>query len=61
MYLKIALQDTTTRIDGESLHSCVKPKEWWINIAEKYFTIIDTKVERPNTVWESLLIKGDAK
>ena len=61
MFLKIALQDTTTRIDGESLHSCVKPKEWWINIAEKYFTIIDTTVERPNTVWESLLIKGDAK
>ena len=39
IFIKICLVDTPTRIDGEVLHSCVMPPEWWHNQAEAYFNI----------------------
>ena len=37
VFLKICLEDSSTKIDGEGLHVCLKDKEWWKNICEKYF------------------------
>ena len=42
IFLKVCLEDTPTKIDGEGLHVCVKEAEWWIEQADKYF-VLDRK------------------
>ena len=59
--LKIALADTTTKIDGETLHPCVKPKEWWTSIAGKYFNIMVVGESRAGTPHESIFLRGWSK
>ena len=61
IFIKIGLTDTTTRIDGETLHPCVKPREWWIEMVEECFYITKEKIDRPGTPWESLILKGYSK
>jgi ubiquinone/menaquinone biosynthesis C-methylase UbiE len=58
MFLKIALTDTPTKIDGEGLHSCIKSSEWWINVAKKYFILSKTNVGKLGTPWEHLILEG---
>lgn len=37
VFLKICLENSHTKIDGEGLHVCLKSKEWWEEISRKYF------------------------
>lgn len=37
VFLKICLEDSHTKIDGEGLHVCLKSKEWWEEVSNKYF------------------------
>ena len=37
IYLKIAMADSPTLIDGEGLHVCVKPVDWWLEQIREYF------------------------
>ena len=37
IYLKISLADSPTLIDGEPVHVCVKPANWWLQIIRKNF------------------------
>ncbi len=61
IFIKICLTKNTTLIDGETLHTCVKPKSWWLTIVEKYFDVTKTKMFRPGTIWESVVIYGNSK
>jgi ubiquinone/menaquinone biosynthesis C-methylase UbiE len=60
IYLQISLTHSETRIDGELLHVCVKPKEWWLSVSKKYF--LDTVIRshnNKNTKWENIIICGN--
>ena len=61
IFIKICLTKNKTLIDGETLHTCVKPKSWWMKIAEKYFDVTKTKMYKPDTLWESVVIYGNSK
>ena len=61
IFIKICLTENETLIDGEILHTCVKPSEWWLDIAKKYFEISDTILYKKNTPWESIVIYGTTK
>ena len=45
IFVKICLEDSSTKIDGSPVHICIKPKEWWISVAEKYFTLERAEVQ----------------
>ena len=60
IYLKISLTHSETRIDGEPVHVCVKPKEWWLDLSKKYFpNATIRRNDRPGTLWESITVYGD--
>ena len=59
IYLKISLTHSPTLIDGERVHVCVKPKEWWLNTIQEYFPNASIRHhERKNTPWENIVIYG---
>ena len=37
VFLQICLEESPTLMDGQPLHVCIKPKEWWLDIAKKHF------------------------
>lgn len=60
IYLQISLTESATKIDGELLHVCVKNKEWWLNIARKYFKNVEVRHHlKKGTPWESIIITGN--
>lgn len=54
VYLQICLEPSPTTIDGEELHVCIHPKEWWMELLEKYFLIKSAEVEGASTFDESI-------
>ena len=59
IYLQIALAHSGTHIDGEPLHVCVKPKEWWLENIEKYFPNVKIMHhEKRGTPWEHIIFYG---
>jgi len=61
MFIKVALTENTTFIDGEILHTCVESTKWWLNQAENYFNIKSKEVKTPNPAHSHVLIYGDVK
>lgn len=61
MFIKVALTENTTFIDGEILHTCVEPTDWWVKQAEKYFNIKNKEVKTPNPAHSHVLIYGESK
>jgi len=61
MFIKVALTENTTFIDGEILHTCVESIEWWLKQAENYFNIKSQEVKTPNPAHSHVLIYGDVK
>jgi len=61
MFIKVALAENTTFIDGEMLHTCVQPTEWWLKQAESYFNIKSEEVKSPNPARNHVLIYGHVK
>ena len=61
MFIKVALTENTTFIDGEMLHTCVQPTDWWLKQAENYFNIKSEEVKTRKAVHNHLLIYGDVK
>ncbi len=60
VYLMIALADSPTRIDGENLHVCVKPPQWWFDKLIEYFPNKPMIMhERRDTPWEYLIFYGE--
>ena len=45
VFLQICLENSPTQIDGHDLHVSIHPKEWWIDLARKYFEIQSAEVE----------------
>ena len=59
IYLQISLTHSPTRIDGEPVHVCVKPKEWWLESIQEYFPNAGIKHhEKKGTPWEHIIIYG---
>lgn len=57
IYLQICLAPSKTLIDGEPVHVCVKPKEWWLEKIEKYFPNAKIKQHvNKNTPWEHIVV-----
>ena len=61
MFIKVALTENTTFIDGEILHTCVESTKWWLNQAENYFNIKSKEVKTPNPAHSHVLIYGESK
>ena len=40
LFIKIALTQTPTRIDGEVLHACIKTPDWWLDQCKKHFNLV---------------------
>ena len=60
IYLKIALTQCSTLIDGQPLHACVKPAEWWLDSVREYFpTAHILRISKKNSPWESAIIYAD--
>jgi len=45
IFIQIALENSPTKVDGSPVHVCIKPKEWWEEIASKYFTLDVSRVD----------------
>ena len=60
VYLQISLHDSPTKIDGEPVHVCVKPKEWWLEVCRKYFPNATIRVRnKKGQPSENIIIYGD--
>ena len=60
IYLKIALTQCSTLIDGEHLHACVRPAEWWLGAVQEHFSTAEIlRVSKKGSPWESVIIYAD--
>lgn len=59
IYLQISLTHSPTRIDGEKVHVCVKPTDWWLGkIRTQFPNAIVRHHERKGTPWEHIIVYG---
>ena len=49
VFLQICLELSPTTIDGKDLHVCIKPEEWWVDLAKKYFYNLEYYINGEST------------
>lgn len=60
IYLKISLTESPTRIDGEPVHVCVRPPNWWLQTIKEVFpNAVVRSHNRKNTPWENIIVYAE--